>query len=69
LNVIDELQNVKKSFRITKGFKALCAILKIDHVNFNMKKIRGMGLSVGSRKVESTHRSRMQKRLKKPGTW
>ena len=28
-----------------------------------------MGLPLGSGKVESSHRSLMQKRLKKPGTW
>ena len=36
---------------------------------FEYKKAKQLGLPLGSGKVESTHRSLIQKRLKKPGSW
>lgn len=36
---------------------------------FEYKKAQQLGLPIGSGKIESTHRSLIQKRLKKPGAW
>lgn len=68
-NVVEELQNRQKGYPNHGGLESCLRYIKNRPGQFEYEKIRKKELPVGSGKVESTHRSLMQKRLKKPGTW
>lgn len=67
--VVQELQERQKEHIDNKGLESCLRYIKNRPGQFEYEKIRNKELPVGSGKVESTHRSLMQKRLKKPGTW
>jgi hypothetical protein len=67
--VVKELQERQKEYPEDEGLESCLRYIKNRPGQFEYDKIRGKELPVGSGKVESTHRSLMQKRLKKPGTW
>ena len=68
-NVVEELKVRQKEYPSHKGLEDCLRYIKNRPGQFEYNKIREKNLPVGSGKVESTHRSLMQKRLKKPGTW
>ncbi len=68
-NVVDELELRQKEYPDHEGLESCLRYIKNRPGQFEYDKVRGKELPVGSGKVESTHRSLMQKRLKKPGTW
>lgn len=67
--VVKELQERQKDFSSHKGIQSCIAYISNRPGQFEYQKAIKLGLPVGSGKVESSHRSVMQKRLKKPGTW
>jgi len=67
--VVQELQGRQEEYPSHEGLESCLRYIKNRPGQFEYDKIRGKELPVGSGKVESTHRSLMQKRLKKPGTW
>ena len=68
-SVKEELQKRQEEYPDHKGLESCIRYIKNRPGQFEYDKIRGKELPVGSGKVESTYRSLMQKRLKKPGTW
>jgi hypothetical protein len=68
-DVVKELQKRQEEYPNHKGLESCLRYIKNRPGQFAYDKIREKELPVGSGKVESTHRSLMQKRLKKPGTW
>ncbi len=68
-NVVLELQNHQKKYPNHEGLESCLRYIRNRPNQFEYDKIRKKELPVGSGKIESTHRSLMQKRLKKPGTW
>lgn len=52
-----------------EGLRACIRYIENRPGQFEYKIAKQMGLPVGSGKIESTHRSLIQKRLKKPGSW
>ncbi len=67
--VLQELKSKQESYPHHEGLEACLRYIENRPGQFEYNKIRNRQLPVGSGKVESTHRSLMQKRLKKPGTW
>lgn len=67
--VIEELKQKQREYPNHEGLRACVQYIENRPGQFNYKKAKREGLPVGSGKIESTHRSLMQKRLKKPGTW
>lgn len=68
-NVVEELEIRQNEYPGHEGLEDCLRYIKNRPGQFEYDKIRDKELPVGSGKVESTHRSLMQKRLKKPGTW
>jgi hypothetical protein len=68
-SIIEELQKRQEEYPNHEGLASCLRYIKNRPGQFEYDKIRGKELPVGSGKIESTHRSLMQKRLKKPGTW
>lgn len=52
-----------------EGLRACIQYIENRPGQFEYKKAKELGLPIGSGKIESTHRSVIQKRLKKPGGW
>jgi hypothetical protein len=67
--VVEELEMRQKEYPLHKGLEDCLRYIKNRPGQFEYDKIKGKELPVGSGKIESTHRSLMQKRLKKPGAW
>lgn len=67
--VVEELHERQKAFSGHEGIKKCLKYIENRPGQFSYKKAIKKGLPTGSGKIESTHRSLMQKRLKKPGTW
>ena len=68
-NILTELQKRQLEHPDHKGLIACIKYIENRPGQFNYKEAKKKELPVGSGKVESTHRSLMQKRLKKPGAW
>lgn len=67
--VVSELRERQKEYLDHEGISDCLQYIGNRPGQFAYDTARAKGLPVGSGKVESTHRSLMQKRLKKPGTW
>lgn len=52
-----------------EGLRSCIQYIENRPGQFEYKKAKQLGLPIGSGKIESTHRSLIQKRLKKPGAW
>jgi len=71
-DVTEALRKLKKQYRKLpkhEGLRICIQYIENRPGQFEYKKAKQLGLPVGSGKIESTHRSLIQKRLKKPGTW
>jgi hypothetical protein len=68
-SVIRKLRKERKKYPNHEGLGSCLQYIENRPGQFAYDKIRQQDLPVGSGKVESTHRSLMQKRLKKPGAW
>jgi hypothetical protein len=68
-NIVHELQNRQKEYPDHEGIESCLRYIRNRPGQFEYDKIRNQELPIGSGKIESSHRSLMQKRLKKPGTW
>lgn len=68
-DVVQELQKRQGEYPNHEGLESCLRYINNRPGQFAYDKVREKELPVGSGKVESTHRSLMQKRLKKPGTW
>lgn len=67
--VLEELKKKQAELSKHEGLRVCIQYIKNRPGQFEYKRARKLGLPVGSGKVESTHRSLIQRRLKKPGTW
>ena len=67
--VVKKLERKLEEYPNHEALNSCLRYIKNRPGQFEYDKIRAKELPVGSGKVESTHRSLMQKRLKKPGTW
>lgn len=67
--IVNEFQKKQEEYPNNEGLSDCLKYIKNRPGQFEYDKIREKKLPVGSGKIESTHRSLMQKRLKKPGTW
>jgi hypothetical protein len=67
--VIKELKKRLTECPAHEGLRVCIQYIENRPGQFKYKEAKEKGLPVGSGKVESTHRSLMQKRLKKPGAW
>ena len=67
--ILKELKERQKIHPNHEGIKKCVQYIENRSGEFKYKEAKQMGLPLGSGKVESSHRSLMQKRLKKPGTW
>ena len=68
-DIVKELQSKLEEYPSHEGLSSCLRYINNRPGQFEYDKVRAKELPVGSGKVESTHRSLMQKRLKKPGTW
>ena len=68
-DVVKELKTRRIEFPSHEGLRVCIQYIENRPGQFNYKEAHKKGLPVGSGKIESTHRSLMQKRLKKPGAW
>lgn len=66
---LKELKRRQKKAQGHKGLEDCIKYIENRPGQFEYKTAKEKGLPVGSGKVESSHRSLIQKRLKKPGTW
>jgi hypothetical protein len=67
--VIEELREHQVVYPEHDGIRDCIKYIENRPGQFNYQQAIKKGLPIGSGKVESTHRSLMQKRLKKAGTW
>ena len=67
--VQQELKSRQRQTPEHEGLKACIQYIENRSGQFEYKVAKDRGLPIGSGKVESSHRSLMQRRLKKPGTW
>jgi hypothetical protein len=67
--VMQELRDRQNQYPNHEGLKSCVRYIENRPGQFEYKKAKELGLPIGSGKVESSHRSLIQKRLKKPGTW
>ncbi len=67
--ILEELRERQKVYPDHEGIKNCIQYIENRSGQFRYKEAKEKGLPLGSGKIESTHRSLMQKRLKKPGTW
>jgi len=67
--VVEELRDRQKIFSNHDGIQSCINYIGNRPGQFEYQKAIKLGLPIGSGKVESSHRSVMQKRLKKPGAW
>ena len=68
-NIVEELRERQKLFPEHKGIQSCIKYIENRPGQFKYQEAIQKELPIGSGKVESTHRSLMQKRLKKPGSW
>ena len=66
---LKELKRRQKKALNHEGLQKCIKYIENRPGQFEYKKAKEKGLPIGSGKVESSHRSLIQKRLKKPGTW
>ena len=69
IDIIEELRKRQSELPIHEKLADCIRYIENRPGQFNYKEAKKKELPVGSGKVESTHRSLMQKRLKKPGAW
>lgn len=69
VEVLKELKKRQKTAKEHEGLNACIKYMENRPGQFEYKAAIDRGLPIGSGKVESSHRSLIQKRLKKPGTW
>ena len=69
VSVLEELKNKRIALPEHEGLRTCIQYIENRPGQFEYKKAKELDLPVGSGKVESTHRSLIQRRLKKPGTW
>lgn len=67
--ILEELKQRRQEYPNHEGLRVCIQYIENRPGQFNYKRAKRKDLPLGSGKVESTHRSLMQKRLKKPGTW
>lgn len=67
--VVEELRERQKIYPDHEGIQSCIKYIENRPGQFEYQEAIKKDLPIGSEKVESTHRSLMQKRLKKPGTW
>lgn len=67
--ILEELKQRQKEHMNHEGLRKCIQYIENRPGQFKYKEARLKELPIGSGKVESTHRSLMQKRLKKPGSW
>jgi len=67
--VLEELKERRITLPEHEGLRTCIQYIENRPGQFEYKKAKELALPVGSGKVESTHRSLIQRRLKKPGTW
>ena len=67
--VLKELKERRVALPEHEGLRVCIQYIENRPGQFEYKKAKELGLPVGSGKIESTHRSLIQRRLKKPGTW
>ncbi len=67
--VLQELKERRATLPEHEGLRVCIQYIENRPGQFEYKRAKELGLPVGSGKVESTHRSLIQRRLKKPGTW
>jgi hypothetical protein len=67
--VLRELKNRWAALPEHEGLRICIQYIENRPGQFEYKRAKELDLPVGSGKVESTHRSLIQRRLKKPGTW
>ena len=68
-SVLEELKKKRITLPEHEGLRKCIQYIENRPGQFEYKKAKELDLPVGSGKVESTHRSLIQRRLKKPGTW
>lgn len=69
VKVLKELKRRQKKAKEHEGLETCIKYIENRPGQFEYKAAKEKGLPIGSGKVESSHRSLIQKRLKKPGTW
>lgn len=69
VKALKELKRRQKKALNHEGLQKCIKYIENRPGQFEYKKAKEKGLPIGSGKVESSHRSLIQKRLKKPGTW
>jgi hypothetical protein len=67
--IVEELRDRQKIFPDHKEIQGCIKYVENRPGQFEYHQAIRKGLPIGSGKIESTHRSLMQKRLKKPGAW
>jgi hypothetical protein len=67
--VLKILKRQQKKLPQHEGLRICIQYIENRPGQFEYKKAKQLGLPMGSGKIESTHRSLIQKRLKKPGAW
>jgi hypothetical protein len=67
--VVEELRERQKTFPDYENIQSCIKYIENRPGQFEYQEAIKKELPIGSGKVESTHRSLMQKRLKKPGAW
>lgn len=69
IKVLQELKKQQQNHPTHEGIASCIRYIENRPNQFKYKEAIEKELPIGSGKVESTHRSLMQKRLKKPGSW
>ena len=69
IKALKELKKRHKKMPNYEGLEKCIKYIENRPGQFEYKAAKEKGLPIGSGKVESSHRSLIQKRLKKPGTW
>lgn len=67
--VVKRLKEQYEKLSHHEGLRICIQYIENRPGQFEYKKAKQLGLPIGSGKIESTHRSLIQKRLKKPGAW
>ena len=66
---LEELKKRRSELPEHEGLRTCIQYIENRPGQFEYKRAKELNLPIGSGKVESTHRSLIQRRLKKPGTW
>lgn len=67
--ILEELKGLEEYYPNHKGLIACIRYIENRESQFAYDKAIEKGLSIGSGKIESTHRNIIQQRMKKPGAW